>query len=46
MDEVYVGSDMQEDGTYGSLELMPVGDLNKEQVMLCHAEEAIDSPQS
>ena len=40
MDEVYVGSDMQEDGTYSSLQLMPVGDLNKEEVMLCHAEES------
>jgi tRNA threonylcarbamoyl adenosine modification protein YeaZ len=39
MDEVYVGSDRQADGTFACLELMPVGELDHERSWVCHAEE-------
>jgi tRNA threonylcarbamoyl adenosine modification protein YeaZ len=39
MDEVYVGSDRQADGTFGCLELMPVGELDQAHSWVCHAEE-------
>jgi tRNA threonylcarbamoyl adenosine modification protein YeaZ len=39
MDEVYVGSDRQADGTFACLELMPVSELDHQRPWVCHAEE-------
>ena len=39
MNEVYVGFDRQADGTFGSLEVMSVNELNGEHAWICHAEE-------
>ena len=39
MDEVYVGSDRQADGTFGCLELMPVSELDQTRSWVCHSDE-------
>jgi tRNA threonylcarbamoyl adenosine modification protein YeaZ len=39
MDEIYVGSDRQADGTFGCLELMPVSALDQTHSWVCHSEE-------
>jgi len=39
MDEVYVGSDRQADGTFGCLELVPVSELDQTRFYVCHSEE-------
>ena len=40
MDEVYVGSDRQADGTFACLELMPVSGLDQARSWVSHAEES------
>jgi len=40
MDEVYVGSDRQADGTFGCLELMPVSELDQTRLWVCHSDES------
>ncbi|MEK9605055.1 MAG: tRNA (adenosine(37)-N6)-threonylcarbamoyltransferase complex dimerization subunit type 1 TsaB [Gammaproteobacteria bacterium] len=40
MDEVYVGSDRQADGTFACLELMPVSGLDQARSWVCHCEES------
>jgi len=40
MDEVYVGSDRQADGTFGCLELMPVSELDQTRSWVCHSDES------
>jgi tRNA threonylcarbamoyl adenosine modification protein YeaZ len=40
MDEVYVGSDRQADGTFACLELMPVSELDHQRPWVCHVEES------
>lgn len=40
MDEVYVGSDRQADGTFACLELMPVSELDQTRSWVCHSEES------
>jgi len=39
MDEIYVGSDRQADGTFGCLKLMPVSALDQMHSWVCHSEE-------
>ena len=40
MDEVYVGTKKHSDGTYQSLGLLPLTELNSDQTWVCHADEA------
>ena len=40
MDEVYVGTKKHSGGTYQSLGLLPLTELNSDQTWVCHADEA------
>ena len=40
MGEVYVGTKKHSDGTYQSLGLLPLTELNSDQTWVCHADEA------